>query len=178
MTYDVATLGGGCFWCTEAVFDQVEGVKDVMPGYAGGQVEEPSYQAVCGGATGHAEVVQVTFDPAVIPYAEILRIFFGTHDPTTKDRQGADVGSQYRSTIMTHRPDQAETARAVIAELEAEGVFDAPIVTEVVPAARFWPAEGYHQDYFAKNPAQPYCAAVVGPKVAKFRARFRDRLKP
>jgi peptide-methionine (S)-S-oxide reductase len=172
-----ATFGGGCFWCTEAVFEAVEGVSEVASGYAGGHVPNPTYQEVCTGRTGHAEVVRVVFDPAVIGYRELLEIFFATHDPTTLNQQGADVGTQYRSVVFTHDPEQDATAREVIAALTAQGLFDRPIVTELAPAAPFWPAEAYHQGYFARNPSQPYCAAVVSPKLAKFRARFRDRLK-
>jgi peptide-methionine (S)-S-oxide reductase len=174
---EVITLGGGCFWCTEAVFDNVKGVTDVVSGYSGGHVPNPTYRQVCSETTGHAEVVQVTFDPAVISLRDVLRIFFATHDPTTLNRQGADVGTQYRSAIFYHTPEQAEVANAVKAELEAEHVFDRPIVTEIAPFEVFYPAEDYHQEYFANNPYQPYCMAVVSPKVAKFRKQFADRLK-
>lgn len=174
---ETATLGAGCFWCVEAVFDDLRGVKDVVSGYSGGHVENPTYQQVCGAGTGHAEVVQVVFDPAELAYEDLLRVFLAVHDPTTKDRQGADVGPQYRSAIFTHSPAQAEAARKVIAEVDAQGIYDAPIVTEVAPFEKFWPAEAYHQEYFANNPAQPYCRAVVAPKVAKFRKQFVDRLK-
>lgn len=172
-----ATMGGGCFWCTEAVFDQLAGVTDVVSGYTGGQTENPSYKQICTGATGHAEVVRVTFDPARISYADILRVFFATHDPTTLNRQGADIGTQYRSVIFTHSEEQARIAREVKAEIEAAGLYPQPIVTEITPAVTFYPAETYHQAYFATNPTQPYCQAVVAPKVAKFRKQFMDRLK-
>ena len=174
---DVATLGGGCFWCLEAVFEQLRGVESVVSGYAGGHVPNPTYEQVCGKGTGHAEVVQVTFDPAVVSYREVLEVFFATHDPTTKDRQGNDVGPQYRSAIFTHSGEQKETADALIAELTAEVVFPNPIVTEVAPAAEFYPAEGYHQGYYRGNPTQPYCTVVVTPKVAKFRKQFAAKLK-
>ncbi|MFZ5623827.1 MAG: peptide-methionine (S)-S-oxide reductase MsrA [Gemmatimonadota bacterium] len=173
-----ATLAGGCFWCLEAVFARLEGVDAVVSGYAGGIVPDPSYELVCTGRTGHAEVVQVTFDPAVIPYREILGIFFAFHDPTTLDRQGPDVGTQYRSAIFTHSPEQARTAREVIAALERDRVFDRPIVTEVAPLTAFYPAEPYHQSYFDRNPEQPYCRAMVAPKVAKLRTQYAARLKP
>jgi peptide-methionine (S)-S-oxide reductase len=173
---EVATLGGGCFWCLEAVFEQLRGVEKVVSGYAGGHVANPSYEQVCGKGTGHAEVVQVTFDPAVVSYRELLEVFFATHDPTTKDRQGNDVGPQYRSVIFYHSDAQRQTAERLIAELVAEKVFPGPIVTEVVPFTAFYPAEGYHQGYFRANPAQPYCAVVVAPKVAKFRKQFAAKL--
>ena len=174
---ETATLGGGCFWCLEAVFQEVEGVEAVVSGYAGGQVPDPTYRQVCGGGTGHAEVVQVTFDPALIPYREILGIFFAIHDPTTKDRQGADVGTQYRSIILTHDAEQDRLARSVMAELTREGIWDDPLVTEVGPLETFYRAEDHHQNYFRTKPSQPYCQVVVGPKVSKFRQRFRHRLK-
>ncbi len=173
----LATLGNGCFWCTEAVLEQVKGVERVVPGYSGGHVPDPSYEAVCTGTTGHAEVAQVTFDPAVLPYRDLLGIFFATHDPTTKDRQGNDVGPQYRSVIFWHDEAQRREAEALIAELERERVFPAPVVTELAPFERFWPAERYHHEYFRRNPRQPYCAFVVAPKVAKFRRQFADRLR-
>jgi len=172
---ETATLGGGCFWCLDAVYRDLRGVTEVVSGYAGGHVASPSYEQVCGKKTGHAEVVRVTFDPKAIDYADVLRVFFTIHDPTTKDRQGADVGPQYRSMVMTHSPEQAATARAVMAELAP--VWGAPIVTEVVSEATFWPAEAEHQDYFARNPWSGYCRAVVAPKVAKFRKSFSERLK-
>jgi peptide-methionine (S)-S-oxide reductase len=152
-----ATLGGGCFWCIEAVFNQLKGVESAVSGYAGGAMPDPDYEAVCEGDTGHAEVVQVTFDPDLLSYREVLEVFFTVHDPTTMDRQGADVGSQYRSVIFTHSPEQEKAARAIIAELEQEKVWDDPIVTEVAPAPPFYPAEDYHQEYYARNPSQGYC---------------------
>ncbi len=174
---ETATLAGGCFWCVEAVFDQVKGVTDVVSGYTGGGVPNPTYDAVCAGVTGHAEVVQVTFDPDQISYREVLEIFFSVHDPTTLNRQGNDVGTQYRSAIFYHSPEQQRIAGETIAELDAQGIWDGAIVTEVEPLDRFWPAEEYHQEYFARNPQQPYCAAVVGPKIAKFRNKHMHRLK-
>lgn len=174
---ETATLGGGCFWCTEAVFDNVRGVEDVVSGYAGGQTENPTYQEVCSETTGHAEVVQIEFDPDEISYKEVLEIFFGTHDPTTLNRQGNDVGSSYRSAVFYHTPEQKETAEAVVKELTDEDVFGKPVVTEITEFTNFYPAEDYHQNYFANNPNQPYCAAVVAPKVGKFRQKFAARLK-
>jgi peptide-methionine (S)-S-oxide reductase len=174
---EVATLGGGCFWCLEAVFERVMGVLGVRSGYAGGSRPNPTYEEVCSGATGHAEVAEVRFDPSVIGYRDVLEIFFAIHDPTTLDRQGADVGPQYRSAIFHHTEAQRDTARALIRDLDAEGIWDAPIVTEVRPLETFWPAEAYHQEYFRRNPAQPYCRIVVAPKVAKFRKRFAHRLR-
>lgn len=174
---ETATLGGGCFWCTEAVFDSVIGVEDVVSGYSGGHTENPSYQEVCSETTGHAEVVQVKFHPNEISYKEVLQIFFGTHNPTTLNRQGNDVGSSYRSAVFYHSPEQKETANEVIEEITEEGIFDDPIVTEVTEFTNFYPAEGYHQEYFANNPNQPYCMGVVAPKVSKFRQKFADRLK-
>jgi peptide-methionine (S)-S-oxide reductase len=175
---DVATLGGGCFWCLEAVFELLSGVEKVESGYAGGHADNPKYKQVCTGTTGHAEVVQVTFDPAVISYREILEVFFATHDPTQLNRQGADVGTQYRSAIFYHTLEQKQVAEGLIAELNAEHIWDKPIVTQVVPFTAFFKAEDYHQGYFRANPYQPYCAAVVGPKVAKLRQRFADKLRP
>jgi peptide-methionine (S)-S-oxide reductase len=174
---EVATLGGGCFWCLEAVFDEVRGVEDVLSGYSGGFVVNPTYRQVCDGKTGHAEVVRVAFDPTVITFREILEIFFAIHDPTTLNRQGADVGPQYRSAIFYHSPEQKATAQAVIAELNTGRIFDKPIVTEVAGVTRFYPAEDYHQEYFRKNPHQPYCQVVVSPKVAKLRKSFAAKLK-
>lgn len=177
-----ATVAGGCFWCTEAVFEQVAGAVSVVSGYIGGHLPNPSYERVCDGDTGHAEGVRIAFDPTVLPYRALLEVFFGTHDPTTRDRQGHDVGSQYRSAVFAHDAEQAEVARAVIAELERDGVFPAPIVTEVVElesagdAGVWYPAEPYHQGYFRANPRQGYCAAVIAPKVGKFRQRFAHRL--
>lgn len=173
---ETATLGGGCFWCLEAVYDQLQGVVDVVSGYSGGQVARPSYEQVCTGRTGHAEVVQVTFD-ASISYREILEVFFAIHDPTTLNRQGADVGTQYRSVIFYHSAEQKQITAQVIAELTAEGLWPAPIVTQVVPSEAFYPAEDYHQEYFARNPSKGYCQMIVAPKVAKFRKRFAARLK-
>lgn len=174
---EVATLGGGCFWCLEAVYDQLKGVTDVVSGYAGGQVPNPSYELVCTGTTNHAEVVQITFDPGVISYRDLLNVFFTIHDPTTLNRQGADVGTQYRSVIFTHSPQQEAAARHIIAELEQAQVWDNPIVTQVVPLTDFYPAEGYHQEYFARNPGQGYCRMVIAPKVAKFRKQYLEQLK-
>jgi peptide-methionine (S)-S-oxide reductase len=174
---EVATLGGGCFWCLEAVFEQLRGVESVVSGYAGGHVPNPTYEQVCGKRTGHAEVVRVTFDPAAVSYREVLEVFFATHDPTTKDRQGNDVGPQYRSVIFTHSDEQKQIAEGLIAEWTTEAVFPNPIVTEVTPAPEFYPAEGYHQGYYRGNPAQPYCAFVVAPKVTKFRKQFAAKLK-
>ena len=174
----VATLGGGCFWCIEAVFQHVRGVASVESGYMGGKHPNPSYEAVCTGVTGHAEVVQVTFDPAVIAYRDVLEIFFAVHDPTTLNRQGNDVGTQYRSVIFYHSPEQAAMAKAVIATLTANNVFTSPIVTEISPAQTFYAAETYHQEYFMRNPTQPYCAYLIAPKLAKFRRQFASKLKP
>ena len=174
---EIATLGGGCFWCLEAVYVELKGVKQVVSGYTGGQVPDPSYEAVCAGTTGHAEVVQVTYDPGAISFQDILQVFFTIHDPTTLNRQGADVGTQYRSAIYYHTPAQAEIAAAVIQELETAGVWDGNIVTEVTPAGPFYPAEDYHQDFFANNPYQPYCQYVVVPKVTKLRKAFAEKLK-
>jgi peptide-methionine (S)-S-oxide reductase len=172
---EVATLAGGCFWCLEAVYDELKGVTDVVSGYAGGQVPNPTYQQVCSGRTGHAEVVQVTFDPGVITYGDLLDVFFTIHDPTTLNRQGADVGTQYRSAIYYHSPEQKATAEQKIAE--AGRTWDKPIVTELTPAPTFYPAEDYHQEYYANNPYQGYCVAVVAPKVAKARKAFFNKLK-
>jgi peptide-methionine (S)-S-oxide reductase len=176
-TQQTAILGGGCFWCIDAAFRDLQGVTEVVSGYAGGHVEHPTYEQVCGKHTGHAEVVKVVFDPATVSYADLLRMFFTLHDPTTKDRQGADVGPQYRSTIMPLDETQEQTARAVMEELEAAQLWPAPIVTTIEPAGTFWPAEPEHQDYFTRNPWSGYCRAVVAPKVAKFRKSFASRLK-
>jgi peptide-methionine (S)-S-oxide reductase len=176
-TCEIATLGGGCFWCLEAVFEQLRGVTKVESGYAGGSTINPSYQQVCTGSTGHAEVVQVTFDPAVISYREILEVFFALHDPTTLNRQGNDVGTQYRSAIFYHSPDQKRVAEEVLAEFNKAGIWDRPPVTEVVPLTSFFRAEDYHQGYFRNNPTQGYCQAVVSPKVAKLRKQFAAKLK-
>lgn len=174
---EVATLAGGCFWCLEAVFDELDGVQEVVSGYAGGHVDRPSYEQVCSGTTGHAEVVQVTFDASRISFRDVLHVFFSIHDPTTLNRQGEDVGTQYRSAIFYHSPEQRETAEQVIAELSTEGLWSRPIVTEVAPLGGFFPAEAYHQQYFENNPWQPYCRIVVAPKVAKFRKEHLARLK-
>lgn len=178
MTKQLATIGGGCFWCLEAVYLGLRGVSQVVSGYAGGQVANPTYEQVCGKRTGHAEVVQITFDPAAVGYEDLLRVFFTIHDPTTKDRQGNDVGPQYRSIILTHDDAQRAAAGKVTAEIEAAGLWPGRIVTEIVPLEVFWPAEDYHQNYFSRNPSQGYCQAVVAPKLAKFRKIFADRLKP
>ncbi|MFO1316897.1 MAG: peptide-methionine (S)-S-oxide reductase MsrA [Burkholderiales bacterium] len=174
---ETAVLGGGCFWCLDAVFRGLAGVISVESGYAGGAGAKPSYEEVCTGRTGHAEVVQVTFDPAVIPFRDLLTVFFTIHDPTTRDRQGNDVGTQYRSVVFCRTPAQRATAEDVVRTLTREKLFGAPIVTEIADAAPFYAAEGYHQDYFDRNPAQPYCMFVVAPKVAKFRKSFAERLK-
>jgi len=172
-----AVLGGGCFWCLDAVFRGLEGVTSVESGYAGGASADPTYEAVCSGRTGHAEVVRVTFDPRVVSYRDLLTVFFTIHDPTTRDRQGNDVGTQYRSVIFAQTPQQRADAEAVIADLGAQGLWPRPIVTEVADAAPYYPAEAYHQDYFARNPNQGYCQVVVAPKVAKFRKAFAGRLQ-
>jgi peptide-methionine (S)-S-oxide reductase len=176
-TRETATLGGGCFWCLEAVFEELRGVEKVESGYAGGTVVNPTYEQVCGGKTKHAEVVQVTFDPSVISFRELLEVFFAIHDPTTLNRQGADVGTQYRSAIFIHTPEQKATAEEVIAELNAEGVWGKPIVTEVTPFETFYPAEDYHQGYYRSNPTQGYCQVVITPKVAKLRQHFAAKLR-
>ncbi|RRR69525.1 MAG: peptide-methionine (S)-S-oxide reductase [Candidatus Viridilinea halotolerans] len=174
---EIATLGGGCFWCVEAVFDLLDGVNDAVSGYMGGHMANPTYSRVCDGDTGHAEVVQVRFDPAQISYREILEVFFTIHDPTTLNRQGNDVGTQYRSVIFYHSPEQQATAQALLAELHERKLWPNPLVTEVSPAPEFYPAEDYHQEYFAHNGRQPYCQMVVAPKVTKFRKQFAQRLK-
>ena len=174
---ETATLAGGCFWCLEAIYDELRGVEDVVSGYSGGSVPNPSYEMVCTGTTRHAEVVQITFDSKVISFKQILQVFFTTHDPTTLNRQGPDVGTQYRSAIFYHSPEQKATSEQLIAELEASRVWDHPIVTEVTPFERFYPAETYHQEYFKRNPDQAYCRVVIAPKVAKFRKRYLDELK-
>jgi peptide-methionine (S)-S-oxide reductase len=176
-TNETATLGGGCFWCLEAVYAGLKGVVRVESGYAGGTVPNPSYREVCAETTGHAEVVQLTFDPQVISFKEILEVFFTIHDPTTLNRQGADVGTQYRSAIFYHTPDQKATAEQVIQEITAAGVWEKPIVTEVTPFSAFYKAEAYHQEYFQRNPQQPYCQFVIAPKVASFRKKFLAKLK-
>jgi peptide-methionine (S)-S-oxide reductase len=172
-----ATLAGGCFWCLEAVYDELKGVHSVESGYAGGHVENPSYREVCTGTTGHAEVVQIRFDPSVISYRDLLNVFFTIHDPTTLNRQGADIGTQYRSAIFYHDEEQKKIAEEVIKDLDAQKIWDNPIVTEVTRFDKFYVAEDYHQEYFAKNPYQPYCQVVVAPKVAKFRKHFFEMLK-
>lgn len=172
-----ATLGGGCFWCLEPIYDALKGVHQVIPGYAGGDVPAPTYEQVCTGRTGHAEVVQITFDPAIIDYRELLRVFFTIHDPTTLNRQGADVGTQYRSVIFYHSPEQHQIAEEVIAEVAREGLWRDPIVTQLVPYEEFYPAEEYHHRYFERNPSQGYCRVVIAPKVAKFRQKYLERLK-
>ncbi len=174
---ETATLAGGCFWCLEAAFDQLKGVESVQSGYAGGSVANPSYQQVCTGRTGHAEVVQVRFDPDVISYRDLLEVFFVIHDPTTPDRQGADVGTQYRSAILYHTPEQRAEAERVIADLTARQAWSDPIVTQVVPLEAFYPAEEYHRDYYRRNPSQGYCQIVIAPKVAKVRKAYFERLK-
>lgn len=174
---EVATLGGGCFWCLEAVFDDLQGVEEVVSGYSGGTRPNPSYREVCTGMTGHAEVVQVTFDPKQIRFEEILEVFFSIHNPTTLNRQGADVGTQYRSAIFYHSPEQKAVAEQVIRKLGAASVWNDPIVTEVSPFEAFYPAEDYHQEYFQRNGRQPYCQVVIAPKLAKFRKQYVDRLK-
>lgn len=171
-----AVLGGGCFWCVEAVFTQLRGVKAVTSGYTGGHVDNPSYQQVCDGNTGHIEVARVEFDPKELSFEDLLRVFFATHDPTTPGRQGNDVGPQYESAIFAQDEGQMESAKRVIQELTQSDTFDAPIVTQLHPQAKFWPAEAYHHDYFARNPRQGYCQVVIAPKVAKFRKTFQDRL--
>jgi peptide-methionine (S)-S-oxide reductase len=177
MSEEIATLGGGCFWCLEAVFKDLNGVGGVMSGYAGGATDNPSYKQVCSGTTGHAEVVQVTFDPAVLSYADLLRVFFAIHDPTTLNRQGNDIGTQYRSIILTHSDAQRQAAEAVRQEIGDAKIWHAPLVTEIEPLRTFYAAEPEHHDYFARNPWSGYCQVVVAPKVAKFRKQFTDRLK-
>jgi len=177
MSDEIATLGGGCFWCLEAVYKDLRGVRGVMSGYAGGHVANPSYHAVCSGTTGHAEVVQIKFDPAEVSYADLLRVFFTIHDPTTKDRQGNDVGPQYRSVIFTHDAAQRAAAEKIMKEIADARIWGAPLVTELVPLEAFWPAEPEHHNYFARNPWSGYCRAIIAPKVQKFRKSFADRLK-
>ena len=174
---ETATLAAGCFWCVEAVFDDLKGVEDVVSGYAGGHTENPTYQEVCSETTGHAEVVRIKFDPEMLSFADLLRVFFSVHDPTTLNRQGNDVGSSYRSAIFYHSDEQKQTAEEIIKEVTEAAIYDKPIVTEVTEFTNFYAAENYHQEYFSNNPNQPYCAAVVAPKVAKFRKNFVDRLK-
>jgi peptide-methionine (S)-S-oxide reductase len=177
MKQEVATLAGGCFWCLEAVYDELKGVQSVESGYANGAVPNPTYEQVCSGKTGHAEVVQITFDSEVVSFRNLLEVFFTVHDPTTLNRQGADVGTQYRSAIFYHSPEQKATAEAVISELTAEKLWNDPIVTEVAPLDLFYVAEEYHQEYFANHPYQGYCQVVIAPKVAKFRKQYLEQLK-
>jgi peptide-methionine (S)-S-oxide reductase len=174
---ETATLGGGCFWCLEAAFQQLRGVEHIASGYAGGTLANPTYEQVCSGATGHAEVVQVTFDPSVISYHDLLGVYFTIHDPTQTNGQGGDIGTQYRSVIFYASPEQERTARAVVQDLEREHVYDAPIVTQILPLEKFYGSEQYHRDYYLRNPSQPYCQAVVAPKVAKVRKYYFDRLR-
>jgi peptide-methionine (S)-S-oxide reductase len=176
MSSEVATLGGGCFWCLDTIYRQLKGVEKVESGYAGGSKPNPTYREVCGGNTGHAEVVQITFDPSMISYRDLLDVFFTVHDPTTQDRQGGDIGPQYRSIILTHSDEQARVAREAIADVTAEGIWDDPIVTQIEPLTTYYPAERYHQDYFANNPLQPYCQIVIAPKVSKFRRKYLEKL--
>lgn len=177
MSVEQATLGGGCFWCLEPIYDALKGVTDVVSGYAGGDVPNPSYELVCTGRTGHAEVVQITFDPAVISYRELLEVFFTVHDPTTLNRQGADIGTQYRSVIFYHSEEQRRIAVEKMKAIEDAGIWDDPIVTQLEPFDAFYPAEAYHQEYYARNPNAGYCQFVIKPKVAKFRKEFMNRLK-
>lgn len=174
---EIATLAGGCFWCLEAIYDELKGVKDVVSGYSGGNVSNPSYELVCTGTTGYAEVVQITFDPEIVTYVDILHVFFTIHDPTTLNRQGADVGTQYRSAIFYHNPQQKASAEQVIRELETAKIWEATVVTEIIPFQVFYPAEEYHKDYFLHHPDQAYCRVVIVPKVAKFRQKFLEKLK-
>jgi len=174
---EIAVFGGGCFWCTEAIFKALQGVILVMPGYAGGTVEKPTYEQVCSGKTGHAEVIRIEFDPSVISYPDLLNVFFATHDPTTMNKQGNDMGTQYRSVVFASSDEQAREAKKVIDELNNSGNFDGPIVTKVEPLTNFYEAEEYHKDYYAKNPAAGYCQMVISPKLAKFRASYKDLLK-
>ena len=176
-SYEVATLAGGCFWCLEAVYDELKGVVDVVSGYSGGTVANPSYESVCTGETGHAETVQVTFDPQVVSYRQLLEVFFTIHDPTSLNRQGADVGTQYRSAIFYHDADQKAVAEQLIHEMEGKKLWDKPIVTVVSPFTVFYPAEAYHQEYFKRNPYQGYCMMIIAPKVAKFRKHYLEMLK-
>lgn len=175
--YQTATLGGGCFWCLEAIFDNLRGVEKVVSGYSGGRLPDPSYHEVCAGNTGHAEVIQITFDPRIISFKEILEVFFTVHDPTTLNRQGPDVGTQYRSVIFYHTPEQQEVSKEVIAEFDTKKIWDGPIVTEITPFEAFYPAEEEHQKYFMRNPGNRYCSLVIAPKVAKFRKHYMSGLK-
>jgi peptide-methionine (S)-S-oxide reductase len=173
----VATFGAGCFWCVEAVFQRLEGVQKVVSGYSGGHVDHPTYEQVCTGTTGHAEACQITYDPARISYDELLEVFWKTHDPTTRNRQGNDIGPQYRSVIFYHDEEQKQLAESYKTKLEAEHIWNRPIVTEIVPFTKFWPAESYHQNYYNNNPDKGYCTLVITPKVEKFRKVFKDKLK-
>jgi len=175
---EVATFGGGCFWCTETVFSELRGVEKVESGYAGGRTPNPSYEQVCSGSTGHAEVVQITYDPLIISYRDLLRVFFTVHDPTTLNRQGADVGTQYRSIVLYHNQAQKDSAEQVIKEIDHMKIWSKPLVTEVAPLSAFYKAEDYHQEYYKKNPSQGYCTVVIAPKVAKFRKKYQEMLKP
>ncbi len=173
----LATFGGGCFWCTEAIFQRLNGVENVVPGYSGGHVENPTYEQVCTGTTGHAESIQITYDPAKVSYDELLEVFWKTHDPTTRNRQGNDVGPQYRSVIFYRDEEQKRVAESYKAKLDAEHIWSRPIVTEIVPFTKFWPAEAYHQNYYNNNTSKGYCSLVITPKIEKFKKIFRDRLK-
>ena len=175
--YELATFGNGCFWCSEAIFLRLKGVKSAFPGYSGGHVDNPTYEEVCTGTTGHAESIHITYNPAVTSYEELLEVFWKTHDPTTLNRQGNDVGTQYRSVIFYHNEKQKEMAKSYRAKLDAAGIWDRPIVTEIVAFKKFWPAEEYHQDYYARNPSNTYCRFVITPKIKKFEKIFKDRLK-
>ena len=177
MEKQLATFGGGCFWCTEAIFKELKGVEKIVSGYSGGKIKDPAYHEVSEGTTGHAESIQITFDPKIISFKELLEVFFLTHNPTTPDRQGNDIGPQYRSVIFYHDAEQKKSAEKVKRKLEGEKVYDSPIVTELIPFENFYPAESYHQDYFVKNPDQPYCQFVISPKLAKFRQKFSSLLK-
>lgn len=177
MDREVVTLGGGCFWCMEAVFQQLKGVVSVESGYSGGTVENPTYKQVCTGQTGHAEVVQVTFDPKVVSLHDVLEVFFALHDPTTVNRQGADLGSQYRSVVFCRTPEQRDAVQAVVRELEAKKAYSSPVVTQLEPFKAFYKAEAYHQDYYEQNPNQPYCTLVISPKLSKFHKLFKDKSK-
>lgn len=174
--HEIITLGGGCFWCTEAVYSELDGIIEIKPGYSGGHIKNPAYKEVCTGRTGHAEVVQITFDPEIVSFSEILEVFFMTHDPTTLNRQGNDVGTQYRSAIFYHSEEQRETAEKVIQIFRQENVYDQPIVTEIIPFSNFYRAEDYHFNYFERNKNQPYCQFVIAPKMEKFRKIFKDKL--
>jgi peptide-methionine (S)-S-oxide reductase len=177
MVQEIATLGGGCFWCLEAIYDQLIGIEEVVSGYSGGHIDNPTYEQVCGGITGHAEVMQIKYDTSIISFKEILGVFFAFHDPTTLNRQGADVGTQYRSVVFYHTDEHKTTTEQAIAKFEAERLWPNPIVTEITPLDIFYPAEDYHQDYFARNPRQGYCSVVIAPKVAKFRKQYLEKLK-